>query len=420
MLGGVGEWLAWYVVGKIVIGVLAGVLVGRLLGRVAFRSRRAPLRMAEQGEPLLALAALLTSYGVAQVAEGYGFLAVFACAMALRSGERKHDYHRAMHDVVERLERLFTLLVLLMLGVGISGGVLDHLDWRGVLVGVALLFVIRPLSGLVALGVLPRRDPKAGGLSPRGRAAVAFFGVRGVGSIYYLAWATGHIDLASAPWLWSTTAFTIALSVVVHGIAATPVMKRLDEEPGQLTRRPADARPSQVWGLPSQHQPSLGARSLIHSAGTRRSCLREPASMKHLFFSSRSARCVTSAIPSSMVSGLRPRSRTVFVASSGRTLQNSSPRSTSTRRYAGAGGCASSTGWYVARSPSAWLRSTRPGRVPSRSSGTVCSGATRSRVTTSTQSAWPSRSDSGSASARVRNGSTRARNWSSVRSVRPG
>ncbi len=60
---------------------------------------------------------------------------------------------------------------------------------------------------------------------------VAFFGVRGVGSIYYLAWATGQTDLDAAPWLWSTTAFTIALSVVVHGIAATPVMKRLDEEP---------------------------------------------------------------------------------------------------------------------------------------------------------------------------------------------
>ena len=165
------------------------------------------------------------------MAQGYGFLAVFACAMAMRSAERKHDYHRAMHEVIERLERLFTLLVLLLLGIEISGGVLDHLDWRGVLVAALLLFVIRPLSGILALGVRPRRTPEAGGLSPRGRAAVAFFGVRGVGSIYYLAWATGEIELDAAPWLWSTTAFAIALSVVVHGIAATPVMKRLDEEP---------------------------------------------------------------------------------------------------------------------------------------------------------------------------------------------
>jgi NhaP-type Na+/H+ or K+/H+ antiporter len=230
-LSGLGEWLAWYVVAKIAIGVAVGVVVGRLLGRVAFRARSEPLRLAEQGEPLLVLAALLTSYGAGELLRGYGFLAVFACAMAIRSAERRHDYHRAMHDVIQRLERLFTLLVLLLLGIALSGGLLDALDWRGVLIGVALLFVIRPVSGFLALAVFPRRDPLAGGLNVKGRAVVAFFGVRGVGSIYYLAYATGHMHVDSAPWLWSTVAFTIGLSVLVHGIAATPVMKRLQEHP---------------------------------------------------------------------------------------------------------------------------------------------------------------------------------------------
>jgi NhaP-type Na+/H+ or K+/H+ antiporter len=231
LLTDVGEWLAWYVVAKIVIGVLAGVLLGRLLGKLVFRARSQPLRLAEQGEPLAALAALLAAYGVGQLLQGYGFLAVFACAMAMRSAERSHDYHRAMHDVVERLERLFTLLILLLLGIALSGGLLDALDWRGILVAVASIVVIRPLSGLVALGVAPRREPEAGGLSSRGRAAVAFFGVRGVGSIYYLAYATGEVHLPEAPWLWSTVGFTIALSALVHGVAATPVMTRLNEEP---------------------------------------------------------------------------------------------------------------------------------------------------------------------------------------------
>ncbi|MGI9156138.1 MAG: cation:proton antiporter [Marmoricola sp.] len=231
LLTGVGEWLAWYVVGKIAIGVLAGAGVGRLLGLAAFRARSAPLRFAEQGEPLLALAALLTSYGVAQLLQGYGFLAVFACAMAMRSAERHHDYHQAMHEVVQRLERLFTLLVLLLLGIALSGGLLGALDWRGVVVGVLLLFVIRPLAGMLALAVFPRRDPLPGGLNVKGRAVVAFFGVRGVGSLYYLAYATGHTHLHAAPWLWSTVGFTIALSVLVHGVAATPVMNRLQEDP---------------------------------------------------------------------------------------------------------------------------------------------------------------------------------------------
>ncbi len=230
-LTGAGEWLAWYVVAKVAIGVAAGVAVGRLLVRVAFRAPSERFRLADQGEPLLALAALLTAYGAGQLLHGYGFLSVFACGMAMRSAERHHDYHRAMHEVVQRLERLFTLLVLLLLGIALSGELLDALDWRGVVVGVLLLFVIRPLAGLLSLSAFPRRDPLAGGLNAKGRTVVAFFGVRGVGSLYYLAFATGLVHLHAAPWLWSTVGFTIALSVLVHGVAAKPVMKRLQEQP---------------------------------------------------------------------------------------------------------------------------------------------------------------------------------------------
>jgi NhaP-type Na+/H+ or K+/H+ antiporter len=136
-----------------------------------------------------------------------------------------------MHDVISRLERLLTLLVLLVLGIAFSGGLLSSLDWRGVLAGVFLVFLVRPLTGWLALAVAPRGDPQAGGLGRRARVVVAAFGVRGVGSIFYLAYATREGVFADADWIWSTTAFTIALSVVVHGVAATPLMKRLEAEP---------------------------------------------------------------------------------------------------------------------------------------------------------------------------------------------
>ena len=223
-----GEWVAWYLVGKIVVGVAVGVAVGWVLGKVAFRAPARSLRLAEQGEPLLALAALLTSYGLGEVLRGYGFLAVFACAMTVRAAERNHAYQRAMHEVVERLERLFTLLVLLFLGVAMTRGLLAHLDWHGVLVGVALVLVVRPVFGVVGLELAARDHTMRGGLGRRERLAAAFFGVRGVGSLYYLAYASGHAEFAEARWLWSTVAFTVALSVVVHGISATPVMAHLD------------------------------------------------------------------------------------------------------------------------------------------------------------------------------------------------
>lgn len=225
------EWFGFYVVVKVVVGVAAGILVGRLLGAVAFRSASPTLRVAERGESLVAVAALVASYGVGEVVGGYGFLAVFACAMTFRSAERSHDYHAAMHQVVERLERLLTLFVLLVLGIALTRGLLDALDWRGVAIGLALLLVVRPVAGFVALASFARRTHQTGGLTRRQQAAAAFFGVRGIGSIYYLAYAAGQEPSLGRDWLWSTVGFTVVASVLLHGVLAAPVLKRV----GSLT-----------------------------------------------------------------------------------------------------------------------------------------------------------------------------------------
>jgi NhaP-type Na+/H+ or K+/H+ antiporter len=222
------EWFGWYLLAKVGIGVLVGIAVGRALARLAFRSRAAALRVAEHGDALMVLAALLGSYGVGEVAGGYGFLSVFACAMTLRSAERTHDYHRAMHEVVERLERLFTLFVLLVLGIALSRGLLETLDWRGVVIGTALVLVVRPLAGMLALAPWARAESEVGGMTTPEMWATAFFGVRGVGSLYYLAYAAGESSGLGTDWMWSTVAFTLVLSVMLHGVLATPVMKRLD------------------------------------------------------------------------------------------------------------------------------------------------------------------------------------------------
>jgi NhaP-type Na+/H+ or K+/H+ antiporter len=184
--------------------------------------------VAERGESLLAIAALVTAYGLAEVASGYGFLSVFACAMAFRSAERAHEYHAAMHEVVERLERLLTLFVLLVLGIALTRGLLGSLDWRGVDVADALEALMRPVAGLVALSSWHRDERAPGGLSRVERLATAFFGVRGVGSIYYLAFASGRSEELDQNWLWSTVAFTIVLSVLVHGVLSAPLMRRVE------------------------------------------------------------------------------------------------------------------------------------------------------------------------------------------------
>ena len=201
-----------------------------MLAYVAFRASSRSLRVAERGESLLALAALIASYGAGEVLGGYGFLSVFVCAMTFRSAERSHDYHAAMHDVAERLERLLTLFVLLMLGIALTRGLLAALDWRGVAIGLALIFLVRPLAGMLSLGPWAKPADEPGGLTTAQRWAAAFFGVRGVGSLYYLAYAAGEASELGEDWLWSTVAFTVVASVLVHGVLSTPVMARLDPD----------------------------------------------------------------------------------------------------------------------------------------------------------------------------------------------
>ena len=81
--------------------------------------------------------------------------------------------------------------------------------------------MLRPLAGFASLARIA---------SPPGeRAAIAFFGVRAVGSVYYLAYALNKGDFPAAPTLWAVAAFVILLSAALHGVTAFPVMRRLDD-----------------------------------------------------------------------------------------------------------------------------------------------------------------------------------------------
>lgn len=222
------RWVAWELVGKVALGVAVGLVVGWALGKVAFSATRRSLRLAEQGEPLLAIAALVATYGLSEIVGGYGFLAVFVCGVTIRAGERSSAYHELMHGVVQRLERLLTLMILLVLGMALTNGLLAHIDGRSIVIALALVFVVRPVAGWLSLGLWRRDETLPGGLTRPEVLATSFFGVRGIGCLYYLAYAAGEHSFTEERWMWSTVALTILVSVVVHGILSTPVMHRLD------------------------------------------------------------------------------------------------------------------------------------------------------------------------------------------------
>ncbi|WP_329005832.1 cation:proton antiporter [Kribbella sp. NBC_00709] len=213
------EWFAWDVIGRTVIGVLVGLGVGWLLGKMAFSAPSRTFRLADSREPVLALAMTLGVYGLAQVLHGYGFVAVFIAALTLRAAERQHDFHEDLHGFVEQLEHILTWGILLLLGSAITAGLLRPLTFAGVALGLLLVLVIRPLTAWVALAGTP--------LGRSERWVTAAFGIRGVGSVFYLAYAGSDFG-TDLPWLWATVGFTVVLSVIVHGVAVTPLMRMLD------------------------------------------------------------------------------------------------------------------------------------------------------------------------------------------------
>lgn len=213
------EWFLVDVLREIAVGLVGGIAAGRLL---SWLLRRGPLRLAESREGFLGIAVTLFTYGVVEAVGGYGFLAVFVCALAGRRSERRHEFHLVLHEFVDQAERALTMVVLVLFGGAVVGGVLAPLGVRGWLLAAALVLVVRPVTA--GLAVLRAPAP------PGERAAIAFFGVRGIGSFFYVAWALGETsDIAlDAAEVWALVSAVILLSVVVHGVTAAPLLGRLD------------------------------------------------------------------------------------------------------------------------------------------------------------------------------------------------
>jgi len=220
-------WVSTHVLWKLLAGLGAGLLVGRAMGWAMFRM---PNRtgLARTGQGFVALGVTFLAYALTEMAGGYGFLAVFVSALSIRAAERHHSYHQDLHDFTDQFERLLMMVLLVLFGGALAGGLLAPLRWGDAAAALAFLFLVRPAAGLAAL---------RGGAAPlRERAAIAFFGIRGVGSFYYLAYALTHADFAEADRLWALVGFTVLFSVVLHGTTVTPAMRWLDARRGGLGR----------------------------------------------------------------------------------------------------------------------------------------------------------------------------------------
>lgn len=214
------EWALADVLYAVVVGVAVGAGLGYGLGALAVRLRRLDL-LAPEYDGWLAIPVVLVIYGVTEILSGYGFLAAFAGGLAFRRYERSDELNARVHAGAEVAEKFAELSIILLLGSLLTLSGLAQPGWSGWLLVPLLLLVVRPAAVLVSL---------LGSRRSRGeRLFLAWFGVRGVGSLYYVAFAVSVGTLGAeneVDVVWTAIACVLC-SIVLHGSTGTPFARRL-------------------------------------------------------------------------------------------------------------------------------------------------------------------------------------------------
>ena len=217
--GWLGEWVLADVVYAVGVAVAVGAAIGYGTGALAVRLRDRTL-LAQAFDPWLAIPTVLVIYGVAEVAGAYGFIAAFVGGVAFRRYEHGHEHNKRIHEGAESVEKFGELAVVLLLGSMLTIDGLGAPGLSGWLLIPVLLLAIRPAA--VAISMLRSGTPAAE------RAFVGWFGVRGVGSLYYMAIAVGAGVFAPdeiETMVWTVIA-CVGVSLVVHGVTAAPLARR--------------------------------------------------------------------------------------------------------------------------------------------------------------------------------------------------
>jgi NhaP-type Na+/H+ or K+/H+ antiporter len=220
--GGAAEWALADLAYRVLAGPAIGALLGYAIAWSIVRLRDAEL-LIHALDGWVGVAATLLIYGLAETAGANGFLAVFAGGLAFRRYERDHELNARVHTGAEMVEKFGELAVILLLGSMVTFGGLGMPGLVGWGLAVLVVFVLRPLT--VNLALLGSRMAR-----PGERAFVAWFGVRGVGTLFYVAYvvAAGSPLPADERQLIAWTAIAcVLLSIVVHGMTAGPLNRFL-------------------------------------------------------------------------------------------------------------------------------------------------------------------------------------------------
>ncbi|MCT7970855.1 cation:proton antiporter [Laspinema olomoucense] len=211
------QWLVIDLIWAIAAGIGMGIFVALAIVWIEKQLNRAR-PVDELMQDFIALSTILLAYSLTEVINGYGFLAVFVAGVTVRrSYSRDSERTESQLRLTERVEKLLEVVTILLVGSLLR--IEPSLQFAGdaLIVAGFLLFIIRPLGTWIStIGSNFHRSK---------RLLMGWFGIRGVGSIYYLTYAMGKgLEGETGEKIAWIVFLTLIISAIVHGISATPLM----------------------------------------------------------------------------------------------------------------------------------------------------------------------------------------------------
>jgi sodium/hydrogen antiporter len=224
-----GQWVGIDLIWAIAAGIVMGILVPKGVVWVdRYLQKFRPVD--ELMEDFIALSIILLTYTLTELVNGYGFMAVFVAGLVTQRSYHNSEKQLAQLRFTERIEKLMEVATIVLLGSLLRVEPLLRFANAGLLITGLLIFLIRPIGAWVST--------IGDGTHAARRLLFGWFGVRGVGSIYYLTYALGkglegEVGEAIA-WI---TFITVVTSVLLHGTSATPLMSWYEEYTEQRRKR---------------------------------------------------------------------------------------------------------------------------------------------------------------------------------------
>lgn len=211
------SWVAVDLLWAIAAGIVMGIVVAKTIVWIDQRLQRHQAAD-DLMEDFVALSTILLTYSLTELVNGYGFLAVFVAGVVVqKSYQRDPEKRLAQLEFTERIEKLLEVGTILLLGSLLLVNPMIKYAGDALIVAGLLLFVIRPVGTWISMLGSPVPAPT--------RWLFGWFGIRGVGSLYYLTYAFGKgLKGETAEQIAWITFITICLSVILHGISSTPLM----------------------------------------------------------------------------------------------------------------------------------------------------------------------------------------------------